>query len=477
MINTEKKEELTAFHKMGLEKNLLKALHKLEFKIPTSIQKETIPLILSGANVVGHAQTGTGKTAAFGIPALQALYTNNHDAILIITPTRELASQVKEELMQLGSFYKPTIATICGGNSYKDQIDAIKKGAKIVIATPGRLVDLLQRKKISKFAPTMVIVDEADEMLNMGFLEDIQTIFSMLPHVKQTLLFSATISSPIRALIKKLFKDPCFIQAEQQQITGDNIEQLYCLINGHERDDALIRLLELNNCTKALIFCRTKKEVDRVAEYLHHHGFAADGLHGDMKQSQRDKVIKSFRLGKIRALVATDVAARGINILDISHVMNYHMPFDAENYVHRIGRTGRAGKKGKAISLTTPPELKKLLRFSKFAGGQVQKKPIPTKKEIQKQNITQLIHTIQQQTFQEDISLIAQELNTTMDWQEISRKLLSLLYHQKPIHGPEKIGIEGNIQKKMQQKNLQDNKRRRFSNQRTILRKKRFRKR
>lgn len=453
MSSNIKKEQCNTFHTMGLEPPLLKALEKLGFKTPTSIQEETIPLILSGKNIVGHAQTGTGKTAAFGLPAIQSLFTKTHDAVLVMTPTRELASQVREEMLQLGSFYKLKVAMICGGKSFKDQIDAIKKGVKIVIATPGRLLDLLSRKKIKKFSPTMVIVDEADEMLNMGFLEDIKAIFKAIDNIKQTLLFSATIPQPISTLIKKFLKDPHFVKAKQQQITSSDILQSYCLIKGSERDDAIIRLLENQKCTKALIFCRTKKEVDRLSNVLYHQSFSAKGLHGDMKQSQRDQVITSFRSGKIKILVATDVAARGINILDISHVINYHMPFDAENYVHRIGRTGRAGKKGNAVSLTTPMELNKLLRFSKFAGGSVKREMLLTKKEIKKQQIDKLVSTIVEQNHNEDIHVIARELNSTMDWKSITFKLLTMFFKKNIIKGPERIGIQGDVNIRENQNN------------------------
>lgn len=432
------------FADLGLSQPILDTIEQIGFVTPSSIQQEVIPLILAGADVVGQAQTGTGKTAAFGLPAIQLMKKAGVAQVLVITPTRELAFQVADELFRFGKHRKLKVASICGGKSFKNQIDAFNQGAEILVATPGRLLDLLDSKRLPNFRPTTVILDEADEMLNMGFLEDIQAIFAHLPAKRQTLLFSATMPLPIQKLIKEILENPVFVKTTPDKASHADIAQTYYLIEEFERDNAVIRLFEGKSITKSIIFCKTKVEVDRLAALLEKRGFKAKGLHGDMEQNQRQRVTQDFRTGVVNVLVATDVAARGLNILDVSHVINYHIPFDAENYVHRIGRTGRAGQKGRAITLVTPKEMFKLNRFEKHLGGDFKQNFIPSKKDVKESQICHLIEKISEQPLNEELrSSVLANLKEKMDLEVITCKLLSLIMDEKPIEGPDEIGIRG----------------------------------
>jgi len=317
------------FEQFGLKKEILRAIGYAGFKTPSPIQKMAIPIVLSGRDVVAQAQTGTGKTAAFGLPTLNKMSGNNGVEALIITPTRELANQVSDELYKYGKQLGIRTVTVYGGSSYGRQIGLIERGAQVVIATPGRLKDILARDMLKDFAPSTVILDEADEMLDMGFLDDINEIFSYLPSDRQTLLFSATMPPPIKKLAERILVDPEFITITRSETTNVDIEQKYYVIDENERDDAIIRLLDAEETGKCVVFCRTKKEVDRVADVLSGVGYSAKGLHGDMEQRQREAVIKGLKTGQYDILVATDVAARGIHIDDVSHVFNYHIPFDS----------------------------------------------------------------------------------------------------------------------------------------------------
>jgi len=433
------------FASLGLKEVILQTLEKAQFKTPSPIQKEVIPLILQGMDVIGQAQTGTGKTAAFGLPALHLLQNTGSVEVLVLTPTRELASQVSEELRRFSVGLKAHITTVYGGKSFHTQIDAIRRGAHIVVATPGRLLDLLESGKVPALTPSLVIVDEADEMLDMGFLEDIQAIFTFLPKERQTLLFSATMPTAIQSLARKILKSPTLVKTTSDQTTNADIAQQYCVIHEGERDEAIIRLFETGDLGKSIIFCKTKKEVDRLSQVLSQRGHQASSLHGDMEQSQREQVTYQFRTGKSTILVATDIAARGLNIIDVSHVINYHLPYDAENYVHRIGRTGRAGRKGSAITLVTPKEMRKLLQFNQSFGGTLERKTIPSKQQLRQIQVRKLMEQIVAEVPALETSLLINSVKGTMDLPTLTGKLLSLALAQNPIEGPETIGIEGNI--------------------------------
>jgi ATP-dependent RNA helicase DeaD len=445
-------QEENGFRDLGLREEILVSLKKAGFKTPSPIQQDVIPLILSGVDVIGQAQTGTGKTAAFGLPALHMLKNTGQVEVLVITPTRELTSQVSEEIAKLGFNLRAKVATVYGGKSFNTQIDAIRRGAHVVVATPGRLLDLLQSGKATGLKPWLVIVDEADEMLDMGFLEDIQAIFELLPEERQTLLFSATMPSPIQSLAKKILKNPTLVKAASTQTSNADISQSYCIVADSERDEAVIRLFEAQDMDKAILFCKTKKEVDRLSQVLNSRGHAASSLHGDMEQNQRESVIHAFRAGKSRILVATDVAARGLNIVDVTNVINFHIPYDADNYVHRIGRTGRAGRKGASLTLVTTRELGKLLHFQQKAGGNFERLYIPSKQEIRKSQVRRLVEQLGKQTPAQETTAILDSLGSDTDIKEFAGKLLGLILSQNPIDGPETIGVPEHAEIKKEKK-------------------------
>lgn len=430
------------FEQFELKESILRGIKESGFKIPSPIQQKVIPLILAGKDVVAQAHTGTGKTAAFGLPAMNLLEKNNGIGLLVITPTRELATQVSEELYKLGSYSGINTVTIYGGQSITRQMEMIRRGPQVVVATPGRLLDMLQSNRLGNFKPAIVVLDEADEMLDMGFLEDIQKIFTFLPKVRQTLLFSATMPMPIQKLANEILKDPVFVSVTSSETTNKNIKQCYYVIEEYERDDAIIRLMDSHESAKSIIFCRTKKEVDRLGTMLNSHGYLARVLHGDMEQNQREEAIHGFRAGKVDTLVATDVAARGLNVTDVSHVYNYHIPFDPESYVHRIGRTARAGRKGIAITLVTPREFRGLQYISKTVGTQIEQCFIPTLKEVKQLQTAKFIEEIKAKPATEDANLILKALEAEMDFSEIGVKLISLLMERYSVSGPDRIGVD-----------------------------------
>ncbi len=360
-----------SFHRFNFSKEIMHGIKRAGFKKPSPIQKETIPLIIDGLDLIAQAHTGTGKTAAFGLPILQKLSTQEIERALIITPTRELAVQVSDELYYLGKYAGIKTLAVYGGVGYGRQIGLINKGVDVVVATPGRLLDLLKKELLHNFNPEIVVLDEADEMLNMGFLEDIKEIFSYIPQNRQTLLFSATMPKPILDLAKHLLYKPKFVTvlSSDEAITKNEIIQNYIVIEKEQKDNALLKILQKEKFEKVLIFCRTKKEVDRVQKVLESHLNQVYGLHGDIGQFQRQEIIKAFKRAKKAILVATDVASRGLDIKNVTHVINYHIPLDAQSYVHRIGRTGRAGAKGEAITFVTPDESKELERIKKKVGA------------------------------------------------------------------------------------------------------------
>lgn len=429
------------FEEFGLKPEIMQSIRYAGFKVPSPIQQQAIPLVLEGRDVVGQAHTGTGKTAAFGLPTLNMISLDRGVEALIIVPTRELANQVSDELYKYGKKLGVHTVTVYGGSSYNRQIGLIERGAQVVIATPGRLKDILERNMLREFSPKTVILDEADEMLDMGFLDDINTIFDYLPTDRQTLLFSATMPKPIKALAERILVNPAFVSITQEETTNKDIVQQYYVIEENERDDAIIRLLDAEELEKTIIFCRTKREVDRLSNVLSSVGYNAKGLHGDMEQRQRESVIKGLKENAIDILVATDVAARGIHINDVSHVINYHIPFDPESYVHRIGRTGRAGQKGVAITLVTPLEFKELQRIRKIVGTQMAHAYIPTKTQVQSKQMQRLIDEIEGQKIFDEASEVFNALSEDMDHTQIAYKLISLLMKRTNVKGPQSIGV------------------------------------
>lgn len=428
------------FDDFNFNPKLLQSITAVGFKQPSPIQEQAIPLIMDGNDVVGQAHTGTGKTAAFGLPAINNIKGEGVQ-VLVITPTRELANQVSDELFLYGKNSNVRTVTIYGGRSYSRQVDLVRRGAQIVVATPGRLLDMLSKKMIKDFNPAMVILDEADEMLDMGFLDDINEIFDYLPTERQTLLFSATMPPPIKKLADRILKNPQFVAITREETTNQDITQNYYVIDEKERDDAMIRLLDADETNKTVVFCRMKREVDRVSNVLSAAGYSAKGLHGDMEQDQREAVIKGFKGAGVDILVATDVAARGLHINDVSHVINYHIPFDSESYVHRIGRTGRAGNKGVAITLVTPHEFKELQRIKSKVGTTMEHCYIPTKGQVIQNRLGSLADEIIKQKVFDEAQQIVAAIGDSFDHETALYKVISVLLRKEPINGPETIGL------------------------------------
>ncbi len=428
------------FKDFNFKEKLNQAIDEAGFKEPSPIQKEAIPLILEGNDLIAQAHTGTGKTAAFALPILNKLEINGTTEALIIVPTRELATQVSDEVFRFGKNLGIKTATIYGGSSYERQIKHLKN-ASVAIATPGRLIDLLSSGKI-KLNPKFVILDEADEMLDMGFLDDIKKIFEYIKNEnRQTLMFSATMPKPIKILADKILKNPKSVKITKSDVTNKNITQNYYVVKDSERDDALIRLIDFKNPTKSIVFARTRKEVDRLANLLASKGYIANGLHGDMNQRERESVIKAFKKDDLEILVATDVAARGLDVNNVTHVINYHLPFDSESYVHRIGRTGRAGKEGVAISIVTPTEFNALKKIQSNVGSSLEAKVIPTINDVYMKQKDKLLEEIKKQKINQSAKELIDELSKILDKKEIALKLASLIISNNDIEGSNKIGL------------------------------------
>jgi len=349
---------LTKFSDLNISPAILKAVNRMGFEEATPIQSKTIPLSMEGKDLIGQAQTGTGKTAAFGIPLIEKIDIKSMNVQgIIIAPTRELAIQVSEELYRIGTDAKVRVLAVYGGSDIQRQIRALKKGPHIIVGTPGRILDHINRRTLKLGFVHTLILDEADEMLNMGFIEDIESILKTVPEERQTLLFSATMPEPIRRIAGRFMKNPEIVRVEAKEMTVPLIEQFFVKVHEREKFDVLARLLDVHTPELAIVFGRTKRRVDELANALTLRGYTAEGIHGDLTQAKRLSVLKKFKEGKVEILVATDVAARGLDISGVTHVYNYDIPQDPESYVHRIGRTGRAGKEGMAITFVSPREL------------------------------------------------------------------------------------------------------------------------
>jgi len=370
---------LKTFSDLQIAPIIIEALSNMGFEEPTPIQEMTIPLALTGRDLIGRAQTGTGKTAAYGIPLVDRC-ENDVEAIqgIVITPTRELAMQVAEELNKIGHNKKIRALPIYGGQEIDRQIRALKNRPPIIVGTPGRLMDHLRRRTIRLDKIKMLVLDEADEMLNMGFKEDIEEILKQAPGERQNLLFSATMPHHIQTLAREFMKNPEMIHIDPREVTVSNTEQQYIETPERQKLDVLCRLLDIQNPDLAIVFGRTKRRVDEIAEALSKRGYAADGIHGDLTQSMRDIVMRKFKNGTIDILVATDVAARGLDISGVTHIYNFDIPQDPEGYVHRIGRTGRAGETGLAITFVTPREIGHLKYIEELIKHRIIRKPMPT---------------------------------------------------------------------------------------------------
>ena len=380
------------FEPFGLLPQLTQAVADLGYTTPTPIQSGVIPLMLAGEDIIGQAQTGTGKTAAFALPVLQKLIPNSgFTQALVLAPTRELALQVTRAIEEYGQHTRVRVLTVYGGQPYGPQIRQLRRGVDIVVGTPGRLLDLLKKKALDLSGVHTLILDEADEMLSMGFIEDIESILEAVKSERQTALFSATMPQRIRKLADRYMRDPQSVTIKTEGRMVEAVEQRYYMVNQKDKPAALTRLFEIEEIESGLIFARTREGTGRLANELTLRGYPSEPLNGDLSQDARERVLGRFRDNKIKVLVATDVAARGLDIDHISHVFNYDLPQYSESYVHRVGRTGRAGKGGVAISLVTPRETHQLHKIEKFIRQQIQRSKLPTRQEIQAHRDARLV--------------------------------------------------------------------------------------
>ena len=376
-------ETAGAFAALGLGAAALRAVAELGYGLPTPVQERTIPLLLAGRDIIAQAPTGTGKTAAYGLPIVERLDENDlHTQALVVAPTRELAIQVAEALHALGRYREMVTLPIYGGQPYDRQLRALARGVQVVVGTPGRLLDHLGRKTLDLSNVKMVVLDEADEMLNMGFIEDIEAILAALPAERQTALFSATIPPRIASLAHQYLRNPERVSVAAREAVAPRVRQVYYEVPGLGKPEALSRILDLEEPESAIVFVRTRRDADVLAEQLNGQGYLAQAIHGEINQAQRERALERFRRGHTQLLVATDVAARGLDIPDVSHIINYDLPMDAESYVHRIGRTGRAGRGGEALTLVTPRERRSLRMIEQAIHRPLERLRLPTPADV-----------------------------------------------------------------------------------------------
>ncbi|MDD1678485.1 MAG: DEAD/DEAH box helicase [Methanomicrobiales archaeon] len=374
-----------SFTDLKLSSELQRAIEDMGFEEPTPIQSLAIPPVREGKDVIGQAYTGTGKTAAFGIPALEKIDpADRRVQSIILCPTRELAIQVSEELRKLSSYLRGIrVIPIYGGQPIERQISALRQGVHIVIGTPGRVMDHMRRRTLSLAAVNLVVLDEADVMLDMGFRDDIETILRGIPKTRQIILFSATMPQEILELAKRYQKDPLVLKVVHRQLTVPVIEQVYFEVQERMKPELLSRIIDLNHLRSSLVFCNTKRRVDELVNLFQARGYSVEGLHGDMNQPQRERVLEKFRRGEIEVLIATDVAARGIDVEGIEAVFNYDVPQDEEYYVHRIGRTGRAGRPGSAYTFVSGRDMQKMREIQRYTGARIAQRPVPSPVEVE----------------------------------------------------------------------------------------------
>lgn len=421
-IRKRKEYSILNFNELELDEQLIRATKEMGFETASPIQEKAIPAALSGLDLVGQAQTGTGKTAAFALPMLSRMDPENRNVQgLVLCPTRELAIQVSDEVRKLAR-YMHGIKTLAvyGGQDINRQIRAMKGGVTIIIGTPGRIMDHMRRRTLKLDHLKIITLDEADEMLNMGFREDIETILKETPETRQTLLFSATMPKPIMDIARTYQKNAKIIKVIKKELTVNNIGQTYYRIRPHQRTEALCRLFDVYQPKLSVVFRNTKKGVDDLVEELQARGYSAEALHGDLKQIQRDRVMNSFRKGITDILVATDVAARGIDVDDVDAVFNYELPQDDEYYVHRIGRTGRAGRKGLAFSFVSGRDYSHLKSIERYCKTTIELAHIPTAKEVRKMRFDKLFHETQKVIEHENLEHIVERLTKKCEKEEVS---------------------------------------------------------
>lgn len=403
------------FKELGLDHDLLKAIAQSGFEEATPIQAETIPLVLAGKDVIGQAQTGTGKTAAFGLPILQNIDKADRSIqALVISPTRELAIQTQEELYRLGQDKKIKVQAVYGGADIRRQIRQLSEHPQIVVGTPGRILDHIGRHTLKLQNLKVLVLDEADEMLDMGFIDDIEKIVEQMPTARQTLLFSATIPASIMRLTNKFMHEPVTVKIKAKELTADTVEQYYVRAKDYEKFDVMTRLFDVQDPDLALIFGRTKRRVDELTRGLKARGYRAEGIHGDLTQQKRMSVLRQFKSGQLDFLVATDVAARGLDISGVTHVYNYDIPQGPDSYVHRIGRTGRAGHKGVSVTFVTPNEIEYLHTIEDLTKKRMLPMKPPTAEEALMGQISSGLETIKAQV----------EANDTEKYEAMAESLL-----------------------------------------------------
>lgn len=400
--------ETVRFEEMGLSEEIQKAVRYMGFEEASPIQAKAIPAMISGIDLIGQAQTGTGKTAAFGIPILEKVDPKLKKLqAIVLCPTRELAIQVADEIRNLSRYmHGIKVLPIYGGQDIVKQIRSLKSGTQIVIGTPGRVMDHMRRKTMKLDFVHTVVLDEADEMLNMGFREDIEFVLSGVPEERQTVLFSATMPKPIMEITKKFQNNAKVIKVTKKELTVPNIEQYYYDVKPKKKEEVLSRLLDIYSPRLSVVFCNTKKQVDLLVNALLGRGYFAAGLHGDMKQEQRDRVMQSFRTGKTEILVATDVAARGIDVDEVEAVFNYDLPQDDEYYVHRIGRTGRAGREGRAFSFVSGKEVYKLKEIQRYCKTKIYAQKVPSLNDVANTKMENILDDVERVIEQEDLDMM-----------------------------------------------------------------------
>jgi len=447
---------LTKFQDLGISSATMKSLKRMGFEEATPIQTQTIPLSLENKDLIGQAQTGTGKTAAFGIPMIDKIDLDK-DVIqgIVIAPTRELAIQVSEELYKIGYGKRIRVLAIYGGQDINRQIRALKNKPHIIVGTPGRLLDHINRRTLKLENVQTAILDEADEMLNMGFIEDIEAILSKIPEERQTLLFSATMPAPIQRMAERFMKDPQVVRVKTKEMTVPQIEQYYIEVQERSKFDILSRLLDIQSPELAIVFGRTKRRVDELSEALNLRGYNAEGIHGDLSQAKRMSVLRKFKEGSIDVLVATDVAARGLDISGVTHVYNFDIPQDPESYVHRIGRTGRAGKTGVAMTLITPREKSYLQVVEKTTKRKMDKMKPPTLDEAlegqQRAVMERILQSIEANNLQY-YKQAAEELLEQQDATTVVQAVLKMLT-KEPDTTPVKLTEERPLPMKRERRN------------------------
>ena len=442
-------DETKTFAEFAISEELLQAIEDMGFEEPTPIQAMAIPQILEGHDVTGQAQTGTGKTAAFGIPIIEGLDPNNKAVqALVLSPTRELAIQTAEEFSRLMKYKQGlSVVPIYGGQPIERQLKVLRGSVQVVIGTPGRVIDHLKRGTLHLDSVKMFVLDEADQMLDMGFREDIEDIFHHTPEDRQTVLFSATMPAPILEITRKFQHDPQFVKITRRELTVPQIEQTYIEVRERDKLEALCRLLDMNNPELALVFCNTKRTVDDLMSRLQARGYFVEALHGDMKQMQRDRVMARFRSGSIDVLIATDVAARGIDVDDVDMVFNYDVPQDVEYYVHRIGRTGRAGRTGKSVTFVAPREIYKLRDIQRYAKIKIAKTPLPSLDDVAEMKIQMFLDKVRkvmaEGNLEKYLPLVEQLLETEDEGETTSIEVAAALLKMHLATGKNGVSAEG----------------------------------